>query len=152
MQLIKFVMGTDHFIPIQAVLCAMKGHQELCKALGVMERAALEGSHSSNSHKHAENPVPLGLAVLALLRRAQTPILVPCGGAGGGDSVAGLLCGQGSSAGEAVPGLTGGAGWERRRRLRAGGCRAWPLQRERAGFHCRHGSRRAPSACCLLSL
>lgn len=52
----------------------MKGYQELCKALGLRERAA-KGSvrvpvAPSNDHKHAEEPCPEELAVLALLRRA----------------------------------------------------------------------------------
>lgn len=44
----------------------MKGHQELCRALGVMETAALEGSQWHQCHKPTETPAPLGLAVLAL--------------------------------------------------------------------------------------
>lgn len=61
-------------MPIQAVLCALD-YQELCEALGLMEGATAP----SRDDKPPENPCPEELAVLALPRRAQTPILVPRG-------------------------------------------------------------------------
>lgn len=85
----------------------------------------IEGKRVTAAPSNVTNTEPEGLAVLALLRRAWTPVPVP-----------GVLLGvpwRGSSAD--VPGavLTGGEGWERLR-LQAGASCAWPLQRERARF------------------
>lgn len=118
-------MGIDLFIPIQA----MQGYQELCKRWDWRRERpkALEGSqwHQAMPTNTLRSPAPKSWQS----EEGTNPS--PCAK---GVLEVGIPC-WGSSAGCPWCSLTGGEGWERRRRrLRAGGCRAWPLQRERGPF------------------